>query len=232
MKKLWILVTALTLVSFTSAQNYQIDAMWVTHLQAEMVEQDAFVEMDGSGMVYRVTTENVDMYRDAPAFATALAAKHDPFNAEAIGPFEKGTALEMTMGDWLKGSGMLTLGCENGQGSVQASFSDLIPNGIYTVWHFYTPMPPTVPFLAIELPLGARDGSQNGFAADANGNALYSVELESCLPLSTSQLMSALAIAYHSDGKTYGMNPGEFGSVSHVQLFTMFPTAEEATTSN
>jgi hypothetical protein len=232
MNKPSIFATTLTFAlfsAFVSAQNYQIDVPWVTHLQAGMVEQDVFIEKEtGAGEVWRVTTETYEQYLDMPAYTTAAPTTHDPFNPGAVGPYPKGKALDMTLGEWLAGTGDTTVRCENGQGTVQASFTNLVPDGVYTVWHFYTPMPPTVPFLAIELPLGARDGSQNTFTADANGNALYTATFEPCLTLSTEQLLSALAIAYHSDGKTYGMDPGNFGSVSHVQLAAMFPTEAEA----
>ena len=232
MKNLLVFIALASLGTLAAAQNYHVDLPWVTHLQAQMLEQDVFVEMDDSGMVYRVSTETMDMYMDAPVFTTATATKHDPFNPEATGPFAKGSSLDLTLAQWLQGSGTLNLSCNEGQGSLEASFTKLVPNGVYTFWHFYTPMPPTVPLSVIELPLGARDGSENTFVADANGDALFRLELDTCLPLSTPQLLSALSIAYHSDGKTYGMGAGEFGSVSHVQLFSMFPTAEDAMASN
>ncbi len=35
-----------------------------------------------------------------------------------------------------------------------------------------------------------------------------------------------LAINYHSDGKTYGGDPGEFGYNAHIPLFLMLPNRE------
>ena len=43
------------------------------------------------------------------------------------------------------------------------------------------------------------------------------------------QLAAVLAIAYHSDGKTYGVLPGPFGQKTHVQLFTMLPEEKDIT---
>ena len=37
------------------------------------------------------------------------------------------------------------------------------------------------------------------------------IKFEHCLQLSNSQLASGIAIAMHSDGKTYGPDPGPFG---------------------
>ncbi len=36
-------------------------------------------------------------------------------------------------------------------------------------------------------------------------------------------MMAMLVIAYHSDGNTYGPDPGPFGTGSHVQLFVPLP---------
>jgi len=45
--------------------------------------------------------------------------------------------------------------------------------------------------------------------------------------LSGDQLMSGVAIALHSDGRTYGSEPGAFGKVAHVQLFAMLPNEDD-----
>ena len=34
---------------------------------------------------------------------------------------------------------------------------------------------------------------------------------------------AGLAINYHSDGKTYGGHPGEFGNKSHIPIFVLLP---------
>jgi hypothetical protein len=36
-------------------------------------------------------------------------------------------------------------------------------------------------------------------------------------------MVAGLAIAYHSNGDTYGALPGAFGLNSHIQLMTMLP---------
>jgi hypothetical protein len=79
------------------------------------------------------------------------------------------------------------------------------------------------PFATIDLPVGATDGSQSPFIADARGNATFEAAFKPCLGLSDDQLAAALAIAYHSDGNTHGPSPGDLGSRSHIQLFTLLP---------
>jgi hypothetical protein len=202
-----------------------IKLQFVNHLQAKLPEQDVFIEkVAGSGEVYRVTPADNDM--KAPLYAASDTVKHDPFDAKANGPYKKGRALGITLGQWLAATGSGTYRCASGQGTVQLSFKKLVPNGVYTVWYAFLPMPPTQPFTGtLDLPLGARDGSQNSFKSDAQGTATYRVATKPCLQLTGDQLVAMLAIAWHSDGKTYYSDPGAFGLATHVQLFTMLPKA-------
>ena len=61
------------------------------------------------------------------------------------------------------------------------------------------------------------------FRADAEGRALFKRTITPCLQLSGEQLISELAIAWHSDGKTHGSLPGEFSTVTHVQMYVPLP---------
>lgn len=207
-----------------------IDLDFINHVAAEVVEQDVFAEKEpGADQVYRVTAAEAGQFADAAVFAAAEAVAHDPMNMEAVGPYPKGQPLGFTLEEWLAGSGSGTYACEDGQGKLRTTFTDLVPNGVYTMWYFIEPDPPTVPYSGYDLPLGARDGSQNTFVADAEGNATYNVTFEPCLQLSSIQFLTGLAIAYHSDENTYGRHPGEFGENSHVQLFTMLPKGSDLT---
>ena len=75
----------------------------------------------------------------------------------------------------------------------------------------------------LDLPLGARDGSTSRFVADADGDAAFTHTFMPCLQMSDVWTTSLLAITYHSDGKTYGADPGEWGVNSHMPLFLMLP---------
>ena len=59
--------------------------------------------------------------------------------------------------------------------------------------------------------------------ADAEGKASFSHSFKPCLQMTGEWITSMLAIAYHSDGKTYGAYPGDFGLNAHVPLFLMLP---------
>ncbi|MGI9434018.1 MAG: hypothetical protein ACR2Q4_04175, partial [Geminicoccaceae bacterium] len=95
---------------------------------------------------------------------------------------------------------------------------------VYTMWHDFMAWPPTEPFNGTyDLPLGARDGSENAFVTDADGHAVFERSFKPCLQLSGEHLMADLAIAYHSDGNTYGPMPGEFATKSHVHMYLGLP---------
>ena len=205
---------------------FSIDLAFINHLDAGLVEQDVYVEHEaGSDEVFRFTKGWNDM--DAPIFTTAIEVKHDPFNAEALGPYPKGKAVGMTVGDWFRHKGTGKYTCTAGEGMLDVSFSGLVPNGVYTMWHAFIALPPTTPFSGtLDIPLGARDGSTSVFEADADGNAAFNHTFQPCLELSDVWTTSMLAINWHSDGKTYGAYPGDFGLNSHIPIFLMLPPRE------
>jgi hypothetical protein len=203
--------------------SYTIDLAFITHLDASMPEQDVFIEREpGSDDVYRPTIGDNDM--NATLYKTAVPVPHNPFDEEAVGPHPKGEEFGMTLGQWLRHRGTGTYRCSNGEGTLDTSFTGLVPNGVYTMWHAFTAIPATKPFSGfLDLPLGARDGSTSVFVADANGDASFKHTFKPCLQMSDVWTTALLAINYHSDGKTYAGLPGDFGYNAHVPLFAMLP---------
>lgn len=216
-------VAAKTPDAAPEGRSYAVHLAFKTHLDMGLPEQDVYIEREpGSGQVFRVTNGDNDM--GAPLYRAAEPIPHDPFNNDAIGPFPRGDAIGMTLGEWLRHAGTGVYTCENGQGNLDVSFSGLVPNGVYTMWHAFIAIPPPVPFTGtLDLPLGARDGSESVFVADADGKAAFRHSFTPCLQMSDVWTTSMLAINWHSDGKTYGGHPGAFGSVSHIPLFVMLP---------
>lgn len=201
---------------------------FVNHVTAGMIEQDAYIEkVPGSGKVFRVTAEEAKKYMDFPAYTTKTTVHHAPFATTGIGPFEKGKALGVTLGQWLAGTGTADYTCKGGTATITASFEKLVPNGTYTVWNFLAGKPhmgcPDCPFATIDFPMGNRDGTQSMFTAGTDGTATYKATFAPCLTLGTDVLFSGVALAYHSDGKTYGKGPGEMGNRTHVQIFAGLP---------
>ena len=199
-----------------------IEFSFASHIEKGMPEQDVFIERLLPDRVFRPT--NGDRKMSASLFASARPLRHDPFDDKAIGPWPKGKELGITLGEWLKADGKGSYTCKDGKARLTTVFTGLVPNGVYTMWHYFMAWPVTKPFNGTyDLPLGTRDGAQAGFRADADGKAKYEVSFKPCLQLTGEQLASGLAIAWHSDGKTYGPSPGDFGANSHVQLFVGLP---------
>lgn len=229
MRKKGILLLALGLViaelSARVGEPEDIQLTFVDHLTAGLIEQDVYVET-GSEKVMRVTPENKDQYLEQLTYSTNYEVHHDPFGLDHLGPYAKGLPLGFTLNEWLKASGTATYICEDGWGVLKARFHNLRPNATYTLWHFFMSAPPTKPFNGtLDVPLGDHEGTQSVFTTDKNGSAELDITFEQCLQLSNTQLMSGIAVAYHSDGKTYGGLPGPFGKATHVQLFAMLPEA-------
>lgn len=203
-----------------------IDLAFVTHLDLGMAEQDVYVELEpGSGEVYRVTAGFHNL--NAPLYTAKDYIAHDPFNPENIGPYQKGNAMGMTVGEWLKHTGKGTYTYTEGEGTLELKFTGLVPNGVYTIWHAFLPATPPVPFTGtLDLPLGASDGSESVFTADANGNMEVVHSFKPGLEFSDVWTMAILALNYHSDGKTYGGHPGSFGDKSHIQSVAILPARE------
>lgn len=201
----------------------------VTHVAFGVFEMDVFIERATEpGKAYRPTPAEASspVTRDAPLYTTASETPHDPTFTNA-GPFEKGPALNMDLGDWIAATGAAAYLCDDGaDAALDASFSRLVPNGVYTFWNARLDFTDGAITGGEDIPMGAADGSQSAFRADAHGNARLSVSWTGCNAASTAGpgigptgFARVFAIAYHSDGQTYGATPGPFGKSSHVQLF-------------
>jgi hypothetical protein len=196
---------------------------FIFHIDDGMAEQDVFYEkVSGSGEVFRPTAATRDM--DAPLYAPGVEVKHNFLDITDTGPYPKGRPLGLTLGEWFAAKGSGTYTCENGVGTVDFAFENLIPNGIYTIWHDFMVWPPTEPFIGTyDLPFGARDGSENILVAAADGSAAFERTISPCLQLTGEHLAADLGLAWHSDGTTYGPLPGEFSTVTHVQMYVALP---------
>ncbi|MEZ4425300.1 MAG: hypothetical protein R3E98_18015 [Gemmatimonadota bacterium] len=203
-----------------------IELAFATHLDMDLPEQDVYLERaPGSGEVFRVTKGDHDLA--APLYKAARPAPHDPFNPDAVGPLPKGAPLGLTLGEWLRHQGSGRYTCQEGEGTLDLRFSGLVPNGVYTLWHAFIAIPPPVPFTGtLDLPLGARDGSESAFRADADGSASFHHRFRPCLQMSDVWTTSMIAVNYHSDGRTWGGHPGQFGYNAHIPLFVMLPNRD------
>jgi hypothetical protein len=203
------------------------EVTFVDHITAGMVEQDVFVSQDSNDDVFRVTAEDQADHLGETVLTSASGLHHGPMKTDAIGPFKKSHDLGFTLGDWLAASGTGAVNCNYGVGSLSAGFTNLVPNGVYAMFSRYDAIPFPDSFATYDLPFGARDGSGSVFTADATGNATFDGEVGTCLQGSGSQIAEGLAIAYHSNGETYGSYLGSAGENAHVHLFLLMPPSAE-----
>lgn len=224
---LLVAATGIPAAAETASRPKPLDIDFAFHVDAGLAEQDVFIEREAdTGLVYRVIADDKDLTK--PLFRTAQPLHHNPFDADAVGPYAKGEALNLSLAEWYAAKGTARYECRDGKGKIDAQFSGLVPEGVYTMWHFFMANPQTDPFIGtFDLPLGARDGTQSVFAAGSDGTAKFSRAFEPCLQMSGEQLVAGLAVAWHSDGMTYGPLPGDFATRSHIQLFAVLPAASE-----
>jgi hypothetical protein len=190
--------------------------------------QDVYVD---AGLVIRPQGKMSEALLEQPLYSTATET---PFDSDGIfgieptfnvGPFEKGIPLGLTLGEWLSATGKGTYTIDGDRATLDFLFEGLVPEGVYTLWCVEIVLPPD---LAIsEQPCGQADGSENEFVADEEGNATFNLEMEA-FPPSTESTIYELALAYHSDGQTYGERAGEFGHNVHVHLvYDFYPPEAE-----
>lgn len=91
-----------------STTKKQIEVEFVTHITAEMPEQDVYVaKVADATEVYRIDGTEAVEFMDAPVYAASETVEHDPFilGENPFGPYPKGTELGFTMEEWLAGRG-------------------------------------------------------------------------------------------------------------------------------
>ena len=114
----------------------------------------------------------------------------------------------ITVGDWFKASGKMTVSCHSdGTAKVIARFRDLIPNavyGMYATWLIVLPETSSPTFAPM-----AFGGVPSIVATDNNGRATFIRSLNYC-PMDKSPDNSVIMfvnLGYHADGSTSGVVP-------------------------
>ncbi len=219
--KSFIVLLIISVFLLSSCEVYQ--TLYGTGPQKEMKKENEYTK------VIRVEGETAKSPETLgkTVYSSAVAVQHDPFKAgqNPLGPFDKGKSLGFALGQWLDASGIGIYSVKDAENAMlDLSFKKLIPNGVYTLWCSRVTFPPEPKM--VDIPCGKEDGSDNIFNADDKGNGYFSVGLKP-LEASTKENAALIALAYHSDGKTYGASPGDFGANSHVQLFFLVPLMTE-----
>lgn len=220
-----IFILSIPGLSLVTAQDMDDQNLFfVNHILAGMAEADVYMATD-DGMVMRVPGDAPIASIGQPLYAAAEAQEHDPFalGDNPLGPFEMGAELGITLGDWLKAEGHGSYTLDGDMAQIELTLHNLVPNGVYTAWCSIVTVPPE--HTITDTACGVGDGSDNMFVADDNGDVAFSVTTPA-LPPTTDASMSMVALAYHSDGNTYGAHPGDFGLNSHVHVFAVIPPME------
>ncbi len=129
---------------------------------------------------------------------------------------------QLTRDEWATAAGTATITCEEGGTRYDLEFSGLVPDGVYTIWHFPTTEPITsLATGQIEDPmssgkalgggaLGEANGAENAFTADAAGKAALNVLATERGPIPKCTLAggTVLIVLYHIDNQTWGSEAG------------------------
>lgn len=104
---------------------------------------------------------------------------------------------------------------EDGNLIVDVYANNLVAEGVYTLWGVNM----GITGMSV-APAGGEEA--NAFTASEDGDIAFSVTI------GEGENYEMLAVAYHSDGQTYGDNPGAMGEVTFTHLMGAFPGMEAA----
>ncbi|MGF1623982.1 MAG: hypothetical protein ACFCVH_03790 [Alphaproteobacteria bacterium] len=114
-------------------------------------------------------------------------------------------------GDWMAAEGEATVvEQQGGQDVIEVEASNLVPDGLYTVWWVNEAT------LGMDMGPGAEPPG-NEFRADADGNATTTFEVPS------DNDYQMMVVAYHADDQTHGDSPGEMSETAFSHLMGPWP---------
>ena len=114
---------------------------------------------------------------------------------------------DITLGKWASAKGVLKYRCQaDGSAIVKASFSNLIGNGVYSMWAIFKTTLPNGITADLPVPFG---GVPNALVPNQNGRAKFERKIPFCPNDETSDgsLLLWVALAYHSDSSLYAGVP-------------------------
>jgi hypothetical protein len=122
-----------------------------------------------------------------------------------------GTPRGMTEEDWMTAEGEVSVSEVNPDSyTVTLEASNLVPNGLYTLWWVNQQL--------VGMAMGPAGGlPDNEFRADSDGNVTTTITV----PADNNYQM--LVAAYHADDQTHGEMPGKMGEITFGHLMGDFP---------
>lgn len=125
-----------------------------------------------------------------------------------------GAPLKITLGEWEKAAGRVTVSCRDGAERAASRLTGLVPSGSYSTFVVHLDVQGPGRF----TPWGDPQGTTNNFTAGADGSAAPSDTVPGCL-----DRHAAAVIIWHSDGRPHGPMPGVLGVTWHNSLITPLP---------
>jgi hypothetical protein len=138
---------------------------------------------------------------------------------------------QVTLDEWNTAGGTITAACVSAGTRITANWTGLIPGGVYTMWSvvldpgFDGTLAGLMGSLTGLGAMGATDGSQNVFIADASGQGSMTI-VQPATALSMMGAIGGCALeeyeyhvvaSYHIDGMTHGSDLGPDGTaVEHA----------------
>lgn len=149
-----------------------------------------------------------------PAFVLGLAlatgAAAADFTAQLAASEGAGLPEERSSEQWLEAQGEATATAEGDEHLVEIQASDLVEDGLYTVWW----VNPGI----VGMEMGPGGGApENEFRADGEGNA------ETTLRVPADNDYQMMVVVYHADDQMHGDKPGEMGEVTFEHLSGPWP---------
>lgn len=185
---------------------------------AEEPLSESFTATLVTEILVEVTDQDCTAPQDADPAALLFHIPHTEALAGACEPLLPLTApdgQQLTAGAYVGASGQATVTCVDGGTLYDFSFDGLIPDGVYTIWHF-----PGTGGGA----LASRPGETNNvFTASASGTTSFSVTgtpgpmtlfgvAEECTlpapPTAGDELGQLFVLVYHKDNRDWGDFPG------------------------
>ena len=244
---LLLVAVALGIRAGLAPHSVKTNIQWVHYSEADLPEQDVFIELKGAQLdasdpdflgVNAVRVPSIIRVEGKSALTPSNLAKmvyaastivpHDPFklNPNPLGPYNRGEPLGFTLRQWLAARGHGTYAVSGEDAELDLAFQQLVPKGHYALWCGRVSVTPH--YEEVEKVCGAKDGSQNQFRADAQGNGGFHLNLKA-LPESTQAFTTVLVLSYERDIDSSAGEWGGYGLNSHVQLLYAFPVSSNVT---
>ena len=140
-----------------------------------------------------------------------IVAQNQETSEMLMATADDGTPEEITEEQWLSATGEVSVVEVNPDSyTITLKASNLVPNGLYTLWWVNQQL--------VGMDMGPAGGlPSNEFRADESGQ----VDTDITVPADNNYQM--LVAAYHADDRTHGEMPGEMGEVTFAHLRGSFP---------